>query len=256
MRLYEETVVDDAKRLTRKIVKAIEKKVPKIYTKGLNLPKALNMEEKIPKGKTLWISILLMPGTKLSSIRQAKGTTTTGLAYPKTKTPKETDVQIMIPNLKKLKNKAELTRTIYHEIVHSIDFSKFKGYKDEYTKHVKAVQKKGTPYILDTFEFNALINELKGALTGKETKVRKSFRDNWNQIDDVHFLLDMLETISQNDIPRDEGTVKKIVRRLSRENMLPTSFKGKKGKKVTIKDLEDLLSKFSEEIIKNKKAPK
>ena len=240
--INEEMAMKDAKEITNKIVKAIEEKIPKIYKKGPSSATKLEVEHIFPGDRRLKIDIRLFPGSGSGSGEFGS------ISFGKKmiKTPNEAQVRIKLSGLKRSENreKKRLKNTIFHEVVHAIDISKFKGYKEDLWKHRLAIERKGTPYALDNLEFNAIFYELK-----KHLKKKKNL-EQWNGLNNVRRLIAKMRSVSEKDIPTDRGTLKKVFRRLSREGMVPKGFTGAKGGKLhstenySMVEIEDIIKGF------------
>jgi hypothetical protein len=123
-------------------------------------------------------------------------------------------------------------------VSHSILFSKFKKGKEVLLKNTVNQQKKKA-YSSLTSEFDVFFYELKKDLEELKKKDLKKW-DNLKNIQDVMTIL--RDKISNISLLNDPGFLKRITRRLIRENLLPKSFTGEKGLNAS-KELTKILKK-------------
>lgn len=216
--LLEELNVKEADEITEKIIDQIRKLAPNVFIKNrLIIPRAFKV-----KVDNEEVSILLLP-FKLKdgevgafAARNNKKTIYAGGLFGKELARKLQD-------------------TIYHEVIHLIDYEKA-GDKSSFLKKRKA-------YITAYPEFNALIHELQ----------KLSTRDKalWNNLRNYKEIMSAFGRHSILHIPRDvlndKNFIKRVLTRISREKFLPKKFQQplsdiEKKARIKIKEINNTIA--------------
>jgi len=159
-----------------------------------------------------------------------------GLAQVATDFGGEIAISVDKEMFKTIKDKAArkemLKRALRHESVHALDFlrSKIKPQEEDPSEKIKAKKNTFLSYFLDTMEFNRAMSELARSKK-KNDYVWDEFYNSENLTNAIYAFLssqafaypDKKENIKKDIIQvlKDPNIKKRIVKRLTRENLLP-----------------------------------